>query len=246
MSTLIIAGIHAIEGILARSPERVKVLRVQANSQSARLQAVIKVASQAGISIEQRTRQQLDKQAGDLPHQGVIALVAPPRQYQEKDLPDLISEALQPFLLVLDGVQDPHNLGACLRTADAAGVTAVIIPKDRAVGINATVSKVASGAAETMPLVMVTNLSRTLKTLQQRGVWIHGTAEDATQSLYQTNLNGPIAWVLGAEGKGMRQLTREGCDVLVSIPMAGAMPSLNVSVAAAVCLFETVRQRLGN
>ena len=243
MSTIIIAGIHAVESLLATAPERIKVLWVQAKSPSTRVQAVIDAATSAGISIEQRTRQQLDTQAGASPHQGVIAKAAPPRAYNEKDLPALIAAAEQPLLLVLDGVQDPHNLGACLRSADAAGVTAVIVPKDRAVGLTATVSKVASGAVDTIPLVTVTNLARTLKALQELGVWLHGTTEDAKQSLYQTDLKGPIAWVLGAEGKGMRRLTREQCDVLVSIPMAGTVPSLNVSVATAVCLFETVRQR---
>jgi 23S rRNA (guanosine2251-2'-O)-methyltransferase len=148
-----------------------------------------------------------------------------------------------PLLLVLDGVTDPHNLGACLRVADAAGVHAVVAPKDHAVGINATVSKVASGAAETVPYCMVTNLARTLRELKERGLWIVGADEAGTQTLYQAELKGPLAWVLGAEGAGLRRLTREHCDLLVRIPMAGAIASLNVSVAAGICLFESVRQR---
>lgn len=162
------------------------------------------------------------------------------RQYQENDLPALLTQQAAPLLLVLDGVTDPHNLGACLRCADAAGVHAVIVPRDRAAPLNATAKKVASGAAETVPLIRVTNLARTLRLLQEHYVWIVGTAD---HQLYQSKLTGPLALVMGAEGEGMRRLTREHCDELISIPMAGTVSSLNVSVAAGVCLFEAVRQR---
>jgi len=174
----------------------------------------------------------------------VVAEVSPSQVWGEPMLDELLdrSEA-PPLLLVLDGVTDPHNLGACLRTADAAGALAVIVPKDKSATLNATVRKVACGAAEVVPLVAVTNLARTLEKLQKRGVWIVGTAGEASQELYSQDLSGPIALVMGAEGKGMRRLTREHCDYLVRLPMAGSVSSLNVSVATGVCLFEALRQR---
>ena len=163
----------------------------------------------------------------------------------EADLDAVLNKQSEPFLLVLDGVTDPHNIGACLRTADAAGVHAVIVPKDKSAGLTATARKVACGAAESVPLIQVTNLSRTLKHLQDKGVWVIGTAGEAEQLIYQVDLKGPTALVMGAEGKGMRRLTREHCDQLVKLPMAGAVSSLNVSVATGVCLYEIVRQRQG-
>lgn len=166
----------------------------------------------------------------------------PGRQYQENDLPDLLAQLDQPFLLILDGVTDPHNLGACLRSADAAGVHAVIVPKDRSAQLNAT-AKVACGAAENVPLIRVTNLARTMRLLQEENVWIVGTAGEADHTLFQSKMTGPMALVMGAEGEGMRRLTREHCDELISIPMAGSVSSLNVSVATGICLFEAVRQR---
>ena len=185
----------------------------------------------------------LTKLAGSHGHQGVAAKVQALAQIHSLD--DLLDQVQGPsLLLVLDGVTDPHNLGACLRVADAAGAHAVIAPKDHAAGINATVAKVASGAAETVPYFMVTNLARTLGELKERAIWVVGTSEEAPKNLYQIDLTGPVAWVLGAEGPGMRQLTRKTCDELVSIPMQGAVESLNVSVASGVCLFEAVRQRL--
>lgn len=243
MSEQIIVGIHAVTSIIATSPQRIKVLWLQQPTTSSRLHSIVEAAKANGITIENQPRSYLDTIAKDLRHQGVIAKVTALPSYTENDLPAILATASEPLLLILDGVQDPHNLGACLRTADATGVTAVIAPKDRAVGITATVSKVACGAAETIPFIAVTNLARTLKWLQQQGVWLHGTAEEEGQALYQTNLTGPIAWVFGGEEKGMRRLTREHCDVIVSIPMAGSVPSLNVSVATAVCLYETLRQR---
>jgi 23S rRNA (guanosine2251-2'-O)-methyltransferase len=179
---------------------------------------------------------------GHVPHQGVAARVALLRL--PADLEEVLEQCNEPaLLLVLDGITDPHNLGACLRVADAMGVHAVIAPRDRAAGLNATVSKVASGAAETVPYLAVTNLARTMRDLKERGIWLIGADERARQSLYEVKLGGPLAWVLGAEGEGMRRLTRETCDDLVRVPMHGSVESLNVSVSAGICLAETRRQR---
>ena len=187
----------------------------------------------------------LDDKAGSSQHQGIVARVKAVKPLTEKDLDELLDKTAVPFLLILDGVTDPHNLGACLRNADAAGVHAVIVPKDNSVGLTSTVSKVACGAAETIPLFQVTNLARTMRHLQDKGVWIVGTAGEAEGNVYQADLKGPLAIAMGAEDKGLRRLSREGCDSLVSIPMSGSVSSLNVSVATGVCLFEAVRQRLG-
>ena len=199
-------------------------------------------AREAGIKIVETDGERLDKLAGTSRHQGVVArveVVAMPHSLDE------VVESIEgpPLLLVLDGVTDPHNLGACLRVADGAGAHAVVAPKDHAVGVNATVAKVASGAAETVPYIMVTNLARTLNELKDFDIRVIGTSDDAEQTLYDLDLTGPVAFVLGSEGDGMRQLTRKTCDQLVRIPMAGAVESLNVSVAAGVCLFEALRQR---
>ena len=189
-------------------------------------------------------RQALDRLVQNGNHQGVIAYCKSASTYSEGDLKELLADLKEPaFLLILDGVQDPHNLGACFRSADAAGVHAIIAPKDRSVGLTASVSKVASGAAETVPFVQVTNLARTLEMLKEMGIWIYGAAGEAEQSLFKTDLKGSIALVLGSEGEGLRRLTRDTCDVLVKIPMHGSVSSLNVSAAAAVFLFEAVRQR---
>lgn len=188
-------------------------------------------------------RQWLDDKVEGAVHQGIIARVREGRQYQENDLPALLESVDTPFLLVLDGVTDPHNLGACLRSADAAGVHAVIVPRDRSAQLNATAKKVACGAAENVPLIRVTNLARTLRLLQEMNVWVVGTAGEADHTLFQSKMTGPMALVMGAEGEGMRRLTREHCDELISIPMAGTVSSLNVSVATGICLFEAVRQR---
>ncbi|STQ78534.1 23S rRNA (guanosine-2'-O-)-methyltransferase RlmB [Hafnia alvei] len=194
--------------------------------------------------IQVANRQWLDEKVEGAVHQGIIARVREGRQYQENDLPALLENLEQPpFLLILDGVTDPHNLGACLRSADAAGVHAVIVPRDRSAQLNATAKKVACGAAETVPLIRVTNLARTMRFLQEQNVWIVGTAGEADHNLYQSKMTGPMALVMGAEGDGMRRLTREHCDELISIPMAGSVSSLNVSVATGICLFEAVRQR---
>ena len=223
-----IYGIHAVQALLERAPERFQEVFILKGREDKRLLPLIHALESQGVVIQ---------------HQGIIARVKPGRQYQENDLPDLIASLDQPFLLILDGVTDPHNLGACLRSADAAGVHAVIVPKDRSAQLNATAKKVACGAAESVPLIRVTNLARTMRMLQEENIWIVGTAGEADHTLYQSKMTGRLALVMGAEGEGMRRLTREHCDELISIPMAGSVSSLNVSVATGICLFEAVRQR---
>jgi len=209
---------------------------------SEQLDRIEVLCQQRKINVDVVSRSRLEREAGTESHQGVVAKTKP---LSSVPLDDLFAPEgrTQPFLLVCDGVTDPHNLGACLRVADGAGVCAVIAPKDHAAGINATVAKVASGAAETVPYFMVTNLARTLNELKERNIWIIGTSDVAGKTIYQTDLKGPVALVLGAEGEGMRQLTAKTCDELVSIPMRGAVESLNVSVASGICLYEAVRQR---
>ncbi|MEH0831933.1 23S rRNA (guanosine(2251)-2'-O)-methyltransferase RlmB [Pectobacterium cacticida] len=242
----IIYGIHAVKALLERDPQRFQEVFVLKGRDDRRLQPVIAALEAQGIVIQVANRQWLDKQAEDAVHQGIVAKVKEGRKYQENDLPALLDKLdSPPFLLILDGVTDPHNLGACLRNADGAGVHAVIVPRDRSAQLNATVKKVACGAAETIPVISVTNLARTMRQLQERNIWIVGTAGEADHTLYQSKLTGPLALVMGAEGDGMRRLTREHCDELISIPMAGSVSSLNVSVATGVCLFEAVRQRGG-
>ena len=195
--------------------------------------------------IQLANRQYLDEKSDGAVHQGIIARVKPGRQYQENDLPDLIASLDQPFLLILDGVTDPHNLGACLRSADAAGVHAVIVPKDRSAQLNATAKKVACGAAESVPLIRVTNLARSMRMLQEENIWIVGTAGEADPYTLSEQMTGRLALVMGAEGEGMRRLTREHCDELISIPMAGSVSSLNVSqFETGICLFEAVPAQL--
>ncbi|MFP1922360.1 23S rRNA (guanosine(2251)-2'-O)-methyltransferase RlmB [Lonsdalea quercina] len=239
----IIYGIHAVKALLERDPQRFLEVFILKGREDRRLQPVIAELESNGIAVQVANRQWLDSKVEGAVHQGIIANVKPGRQFQENDLPELLAALDAPFLLVLDGVTDPHNLGACLRSADAAGVNAVIVPRDRSAQLNATAKKVACGAAESVPLIRVTNLARTLRLLQEHNVWIVGTAGEADHTLYQSKLTGPMALVMGAEGEGMRRLTREHCDELVSIPMAGSVSSLNVSVATGVCLFEAVRQR---
>lgn len=239
-----IYGIHAVQALLERAPERFQQVFILKGREDKRLMPLIHALEAQGVTIQVASRQWLDDKADGAVHQGIIALVKPGRQYQENDLSDLISAQARPFLLILDGVTDPHNLGACLRSADAAGVHAVIVPRDRSAQLNATAKKVACGAAETVPLIRVTNLARTMRLLQEEhNVWLVGTAGEADHTLFQSKLNGPLALVMGAEGEGMRRLTREHCDELISIPMAGSVSSLNVSVATGICLFEAVRQR---
>ncbi len=239
-----IFGLHAVSSVLERSPDQVIGLWVQANRKDRRLDEVRRQADKAGVRVQAIPRAELDERAPGGRHQGVVAEVRGQAMRSEKELPALLEAIDGPaFLLVLDGVQDPHNLGACLRSADAAGVHAVIVPKDRSAGLTATVRKVACGAAETVPLLAVTNLARTLRALQDAGVWLFGAAGEAEKSIYDMDLKGPAALVMGNEGSGLRRLTRETCDHMVNLPMAGTVDSLNVSVAAGVCLFEAGRQR---
>ena len=241
-----IYGIHAVKAFVTNYPERlIEVLALKGRDDQ-RLQPLINEIQRLGISVQFLNRQTLDKKAEGEVHQGIIARIHPLKELNENDLDHILQQQSSPLLLVLDGITDPHNLGACLRTADAAGVSAVVVPKDKSAQLNSTARKVACGAAENVPLIRVTNLSRTLRELQQQhNIWVIGTAGEATETLYQTKLIGPLALVMGAEGEGMRRLTREHCDQLVSIPMAGTVSSLNVSVATGICLFEIVRQRLG-
>ena len=238
-----IYGVHAVQGLLQHHPKRVKQIWLSEGRSEPRLQGLLALAAENRVPVGQAERRELDAWVEGV-HQGVVAEVSPSQVWGEAMLDEMLERAERPpLILVLDGVTDPHNLGACLRTADAAGATAVVIPKDKSATLTAVVRKVACGAAEVIPLVAVTNLARTLEKLQQRGLWIVGTAGEAEQALYQQDLTGPIAIVMGAEGKGMRRLTREHCDFLVKLPMAGSVSSLNVSVATGVCLFEAVRQR---
>jgi len=240
--TRFIYGFHAVAAKLRHDPEAILELHVAAQRGDARARDLLARAELAGVRIIPTDTARLDGMSGTHRHQGVVARInARQKAFHLADiLEDLPENAL---LLVLDGVQDPHNLGACLRVADAAGAHAVIAPKDRAVGLNATAMKVASGAADTVPYVVVTNLARTLRELKDAGVWCIGAAGESEHSLYDIDQTGPVAWVLGAEGDGLRRLTRETCDELARIPMFGSVESLNVSVATGVCLFEARRQR---
>ena len=237
-------GIHSVQALLTHAPERVIELFVQQGKEDLGHGDILKLAKRAGVRPQFCHKKSLDQRCEDGNHQGVLVVITPLPQLTENDLPQLVENANgTPLFLVLDQITDPHNLGACLRTADAAGVTAVIVPKDKSARLTATARKVASGAAEVVPLVVVTNLARALRELQDLGVWVMGTAGEATVSLYETKLTGPIALVMGAEGTGMRRLTRDLCDELIRIPLQGTVSSLNVSVATGVCLFETMRQR---
>ncbi|MFZ9336454.1 MAG: 23S rRNA (guanosine(2251)-2'-O)-methyltransferase RlmB [Burkholderiaceae bacterium] len=238
----VLFGFHAVGVRLKTAPHSVLEVYYDASRRDARMRQFVERAKEAGVRLIEADGLRLSKLAGSHGHQGVAARVQAVEQARSlDDLLDQLSEP--PLLLVLDGVTDPHNLGACLRVADGAGAHAVIAPKDHAVGLNATVAKVASGAAETVPYFMVTNLARTLGELKERNIWCIGASDDAPKPLYQVDLKGPGALVLGAEGPGMRQLTRKTCDELVSIPMRGAVESLNVSVASGICLYEALRQR---
>lgn len=237
-------GLHAVQALLKSAPHRVNEILVLQGRHDQRLQKVLAMAASSEIKVREASRKELDKLVEDNNHQGVIAMSFPGELHDEKYLYQLLEGLTEtPFLLVLDGVTDPHNLGACLRTAEAAGVHAVIAPKDNSAGLTPIARKVSCGAAEVLPYIPVTNLARCLRKLQELGVWLIGTAGEAEKSVYQQDLTGPMALVMGAEGPGMRRLTRECCDGLVNIPMAGEISSLNVSVATGVCLFEAVRQR---
>ena len=252
-SPKVLFGFHAVGVRLKTAPKSIIEIYFEPTRRDARMRDFIAKVKDSGVRLIEADGMRLAKLAGSHGHQGVAARVE--ELVQVHSLDDLLDqleasqadkplkERVQPLILVLDGVTDPHNLGACLRVADGAGAQAVIAPKDHAAGINATVAKVASGAAETVPYFMVTNLARTLNELKERNIWIIGTSDAAGKTLYQADLKGPVALVLGAEGDGMRQLTAKTCDELVSIPMQGAVESLNVSVASGVCLYEAVRQR---
>jgi len=243
MGKQLLFGFHAVTVRLKTAPRSVLEVHVDAARRDPRMRQFIERATAAGARLVESDDARLQKMSGTPRHQGVVARVdALAVSHSLDDTLDGVEGP--PLVLVLDGVTDPHNLGACLRAADGAGAHAVVAPKDHAVGINATVAKVASGAADTVPYFMVTNLARTLNELKERDIRIVGTADDATQTLYEIDLTGPTALVLGAEGSGMRQLTSRTCDVLVRLPMRGAVESLNVSVASAVCLYEAVRQRM--
>jgi 23S rRNA (guanosine2251-2'-O)-methyltransferase len=243
MSNELIFGFHSVEAILNKEPERFIEIYALKGREDKRLNPIINLARQFGVSIQFMQRKALDDKARGEQHQGIIARVKEGKKYNEKDLDQIIANSDTPFLLVLDGVTDPHNLGACLRNADAAGVDAIIVPKDKSAKLNGTARKVACGAAETVPLVQVTNLARTLRDIKEMGVWVVGTAGETDVEVFDAKLTGPMAIVMGAEGSGMRRLTREHCDELVKIPMVGTVSSLNVSVATGICLFEVLRQR---
>ncbi|MBA2659957.1 MAG: 23S rRNA (guanosine(2251)-2'-O)-methyltransferase RlmB [Nitrosospira sp.] len=240
----LIFGFHAIISRLRQNPASVKEIFLDSARRDERARDLAKLAEEQGVRLISCDNARLTSMAGSARHQGVAANIDASRSYV--DLDDVLDTLTEPaLLLVLDGIHDPHNLGACLRVADAFGVHAVVAPKDRAVGLTAAVHKVASGAVDSVPYISVTNLARTLRELKDRGISVIGATAEADNDLNFTRLEGPIAWVLGGEGKGMRRLTRDTCDRLVSIPMLGSVESLNVSVSAGICLFETRRQRAG-
>jgi len=244
MSTDFLIGIHAVDAALNYDAGNIVELYVETNTHNARVKELVDRARDLGIKPHARDRAALDRMTGGARHQGIVANYRAPAPLAESELPKLAEAAGNSALfLVLDGVTDPHNLGACLRSAEAAGVAAVIVPKDRAVGITPTVRRASAGAADRVPLVAATNLARTLKTLKDAGVWLVGLVGDVDQSLYAVDFKGPMAIVLGSEGEGMRRLTREACDFLAKIPMRGGVESLNVSVATGIALFEALRQR---
>ena len=243
-SSYYIYGLNTVQAVFDHSPERVLTLMVDSARKDDRIETIKQLAKDLGLIIQGMDSRSFERQVGDVNHQGVMAQVKSAAPLHEQALYTQLETLTSPALLLcLDGVQDPHNLGACLRTADATGVDAVIAPKDRACSLTATVSKVASGAAEVVPFYAVTNLARCLREIKQQGVWCIGLAGEAQGSYYDQKLTGPLAIVMGAEGKGLRRLTRETCDELAHLPMLGSVSSLNVSVTAGVALFEVVRQR---
>lgn len=239
-----VAGIHSVRAALKHGSEGVREIWLERTRRDRRLGELAELAKASGVKLKQVDRDALDRAAAGASHQGAIAWVSVPAARSERDLIGLLDAlGAPPFLLLLDEVQDPHNLGACLRTAEAAGAHAVVAPKDNAVGLTPVVCKVASGAAETLPYIQVTNLARVMDALKERGIWLIGTAGEADGELYSVDLTGPLGLVMGSEGAGLRRLTRERCDALVKLPMQGQVESLNVSVAAGICLFEALRQR---
>ncbi len=243
-SANLLIGIHSVASALSNLPGQVRVIRIAQESHNPRVSKLASLAGELGISVVMEPRALLERRSDGQRHQDIIAEFAAENLLTEKDL-DRVLDSIDgpPLLLVLDGVQDPHNLGACLRTAEAAGVHAVIMPRDRSAGLTPVVRRAASGAAEVLPILIVTNLARILRRIKEKGVWLLGTSDQAKQSLYEVGMSGPMALVMGNEDKGMRRLTSELCDFLVRIPMHGSVSSLNISVATGVCLFEMIRQK---
>lgn len=243
MNTSTVFGIHALRSLLQRAPTRVRRLMIDSKREDARIRELLQLAQAAGVKTERVDAKAIAGRVGEVTHQGVIAEVESLPAWQEADLLQALTSQRNPLVLLLDGVQDPHNLGACLRTADACGALAVVVPKDRAAGMNPTVRKVAAGAAETTPLVSVTNLSRSMKLLKEAGLWIAGADMAGEKMAWQADLGGALALVMGSEGEGLRDLTRRHCDFLVRLPQVGSVESLNVSVACGMLLYEAQRQR---
>jgi 23S rRNA (guanosine2251-2'-O)-methyltransferase len=244
MSVDIVCGLHAVTAVLKRKPESIDSLWISADRSDRRVETLTHLARSAGIAYHKVSRAELDRLTAGLNHQGAVAQLHPSPVRGERELAPFLSRMTdKPLLLVLDGVQDPHNFGACLRAAEAAGAHAVIVSRDKAAPLSAVARRAASGAAEVVPLFQVPNLARALRELSDAGLWLIGTSLEADTSLFDTDLRGPAGLILGGEGKGLRRLTQEHCDALVRIPMAGSVESLNVSVAAGICLFEAVRQR---
>jgi len=246
-SSSLLIGIHSVESALARAPGQLRQVTIAAECRNPRVHEIAERARASGIGVLTESRAVLDRRSDGQRHQDIVAEFEAANAGGEKDL-DRVLDAVEsvPLVLVLDGVQDPHNLGACLRTAEAAGVNLVIVPKDGSAGLTPVARRAASGAAEVLPILFVTNLARVLRRLKERGIWLAGTSDEAGSDLYETDLRGPLGLVMGSEGKGMRRLTAELCDYRVKIPMAGSVSSLNVSVATGVCLYEIVRQRQGS
>lgn len=241
----LVYGIHAVCATLESRSDQIQEMWIQKGIHNTQIRHLIKMAEAKEVTVRFTDHIKLERKADGGVHQGVLAIIQAAKVFHEKDLYDLLDQLTPPFfLLLLDGVTDPHNLGACLRSADAAGIHAVIAPKDKSSPLNAAAKKVACGAAEHLPFITVTNLVRTMEALKKYGIWLTGTIDSAEQTIYDTTLDGSIAFVMGAEEKGLRRLTREHCDTLVSIPVNSSMSSLNVSVATGICLFEAVRQRL--
>lgn len=239
----LVFGVHAVRSLLLRSQGRMRRLLVDSRREDPRMRELLQLAQQAGVKPERVDSKSLDARVGNVVHQGVVAEVDPLPPWHEDELIAALATHKDPLVLVLDGVQDPHNLGACLRTADACGAIAVVVPKDRAAGLNPTVRKVAAGAAETTPIATVTNLARSLKLLKEAGLWTVGADMAGEKLAWEADLRGPLALVLGSEGDGLRDLTRKSCDFLVRLPQAGSVESLNVSVACGMLLYEAMRQR---
>jgi len=243
VNTSTVFGIHAVRSLLQRAPARLRRLMIDSKREDARIRELLQLAQAAGVKAERVDAKAIAARVGEAAHQGVIAEVESMPAWQEADLLQALTGQRNPLVLLLDGVQDPHNLGACLRTADACGALAVVVPKDRAAGMNATVRKVAAGAAETTPLVSVTNLSRSMKLLKEAGLWIAGADMTGEKMAWQADLGGSLALVMGGEGEGLRDLTRRHCDFVVRLPQVGSVESLNVSVACGMLLYEAQRQR---